>query len=67
MDEELGILDEGFMYSFYESGNWFGFKPADKMLGWIGAGMSDYDFMVCKKQKFISTITKGWKQFFPST
>ena len=53
MDDELGILDEGFMYSVYETGNWIGFKSSEKMLGWIGTGISDYDFMVRKKMKNI--------------
>ena len=47
MDEDDIVLDNGLMFSVYESGPWVGYKFTNNpAIGWIGAGTEMMEFMV---------------------
>lgn len=47
MDENDIVLDNGLMFSVYESGPWVGYKiSGNPAIGWIGAGTHIMDYMV---------------------
>ena len=47
MDEQDYVLDNGLMFSIYESGPWVGYKiSGNPAIGWIGAGTHEMDYMV---------------------
>ena len=47
MDSGNIVLDDGIMFSVYETGPWVGFKlTGNPTMGWIGGGTTQYDFMV---------------------
>ena len=47
MDSGNTVLDDGIMFSVYETGPWVAFKLAgNPTMGWIGGGTTQYDFMV---------------------
>ena len=47
MDEQDYVMDNGLMFSIYESGPWVGYKiSGNPAIGWIGAGTHEMDYMV---------------------
>ena len=47
MDEQNHILENGIMFSVYETGPWLAFKFSNTSnLAWVGGGTVNYDFMV---------------------
>ena len=47
MDSSQEILDNGFMFSVFESGPWVAFKfPNNPSTGWIGGGTELFELMV---------------------
>ena len=52
MDEADIVLEDGLMFSVYESGPWVGYKfTGNPAVGWIGAGTHEMDYMVKRLMK----------------
>ena len=57
MDEQNHILENGIMFSVYETGPWLAFKFSNSSnIAWIGGGTKIYDYMVYSHFYFLSFL-----------